>query len=138
MSTCKECLFFEACNYWLQKDNRYLDAVEGFICQHFKDRSKFIELPCKVGDTIYQIVYCYDRTTYPATKYPDHYVEKEVVGIHICDSRLRVNALSNKKYRDYLIVGVCNSVEHIPFAKIGKTVFPTKEEAEKALAEKKK
>lgn len=127
MSTCKECLCFKMC---------LLSSEKVGICEDFKDKSKFIELPCKVGDTIYQIVYCYDRTTYPATKYPDHYVEKEVVGIHICDSRLRVNALSNKKYRDYLIVGICNAVEHIPFAKIGKTVFLTKEEAEKALKER--
>ena len=92
--------------------------------------------PCKVGDTIYQIVYNYDRKTCPATIYPSHYVKKEVVGIHICDSRLRVNALSNKKYRDYLIVRICNAVEHIPFVKIGKSVFLTKEEAEQALAER--
>lgn len=92
-----------------------------------------VELPCKVGDTVYQMVYCYDRKTYPATKYPNHYVEKKVVGIHICDSRLRVNALSNMKYRDYLIVGVNNALQHIPFAKIGKTVFLTREEAERVL-----
>lgn len=142
MSTCKECIHYDICinriryhadeNEFTGKELTDMDKA----CKRFKDKSKFIELPCKVGDKVYQIVYCYDRKTYPATKYPDHYVEKEVVGIHICDSRLRVNALSNKKYRDYLIVGRCNALEHIPFAKIGKSVFLTKEEAEQALAER--
>ena len=126
MESCKDCLSVNVCK------NR---DIFGDIptCEMFKDRIRFVELPCKVGDTVYQMVYCYDRKTYPATKYPDHYVEKKVVGIHICDSRLRVNALSNMKYRDYLIVGVGNALQHIPFAKIGKTVFLTKEEAERTL-----
>lgn len=129
MASCKDCVCFDVCSI--------ADIMgENYCCPDCKDRNQFVELPCKVGDTVYQIVYCYDRSSYPATKYPDRYVEKEVVGVHICDSRLRVNALSNKKYRDYLIVGICNAVEHIPFAKIGKSVFLTKEEAEKALEER--
>lgn len=131
MASCKDCLSCKVC-YHTQVEN-LPECTEVRDCEHFKDRNRFVELPCKVGDTVYQMVYCYDRKTYPATKYPDHYVEKKVVGIHICDSRLRVNALSNMKYRDYLIVGVGNALQHIPFAKIGKTVFLTKEEAERAL-----
>lgn len=135
MATCKDCLHFELC---FDDNITQFDEGDAERCTYFEDHSKIVKLPCKVGDTIYQIVYCYDRKTYPATIYPDHYVEKEVVGIHICDSRLRVNALSNKKYRDYLIVRAGNAVMHIPFAKIGKSVFLTKEEAEQALKIKQK
>lgn len=45
---CKECIHNDICD--LQKiiiENR--DS-----CPHFKDRNKFVELPCKVGDTVYQ------------------------------------------------------------------------------------
>lgn len=144
MSTCKDRLLYKdefGDIHTVDKINgkRIGDkAVKSKLFDYEQEEAdgKLIHLPCKVGDKVYQIVYCYDRKTYPATKYPDHYVEREVVGIHICDSRLRVNALSNKKYRDYLIVGRCNALEHIPFAKIGKSVFPTKEEAEKALKER--
>ncbi len=55
MASCNECLHKEACNHWLQKDNKHLGAVEGFICEHFKDRSKFVELPCKIGEYLYRI-----------------------------------------------------------------------------------
>lgn len=48
--TCKDCVHYEAC----------LDWYRGFKarpakCEHFKDKSKFIELPCKVGDTVFII-----------------------------------------------------------------------------------
>ena len=33
-----------------------LEAEKGSpICDHFKDRSRFVELPCKVGDTVYRL-----------------------------------------------------------------------------------
>lgn len=43
MSTCKGCLHDIVCPYSLAE----------VICDDFKDRSKFVELPCKVGDTVY-------------------------------------------------------------------------------------
>lgn len=44
--TCKDnCLCNEVCaNYDLFKPEE---------CSHFKDKSRFVELPCKVGDTFY-------------------------------------------------------------------------------------
>lgn len=56
MASCKECLHKEACNHWLQKDNKHLGAVEGFICEHFKGRTRFVELPCAVKDLIDTII----------------------------------------------------------------------------------
>ena len=41
MSTCKDCLCFGMC---------LLSSEKAGICEEFKDHSKFIELPCKVGD----------------------------------------------------------------------------------------
>ena len=46
MKTCKDCIHFEVCCY-----------VDVFLpaCDSFKDKSKFIELPCAIGDTVYMI-----------------------------------------------------------------------------------
>ncbi len=151
MATCKNCIHYELCEEAYISEcaellNTDVDAIdrtkinmsECDSCEHFKDRSKFVELPCKVGAKIYRMIFRYDRNSRPAKKIPSHYLEEPVVGMHICDSRLRVNALSNKKYRDYIIVKCnnTNQLHHIPIAKIGKTVFLTKEEAEKALEER--
>ena len=39
-------------------DKRKLQLKSSWhICEHFKDRNKFIELPCKVGDTVYVLEY---------------------------------------------------------------------------------
>lgn len=46
--TCEDCIHFEVCCYV----DRFLP-----ICDSFKDKSKFIELPCSVGDTVYTILY---------------------------------------------------------------------------------
>lgn len=48
--TCKNCIYKEACN-------QHLDEINNpkFTCATFKDRSKFIELPCKLGDRLYAI-----------------------------------------------------------------------------------
>ena len=47
---CKDCIKADVCKH---KANLDKDPIIGMFvrkCEHFKDRSKFIELPCKVGD----------------------------------------------------------------------------------------
>lgn len=43
--TCRDCIHHEICVLLLQNT----DAV----CNGFADKSRYIELPCKVGDTVY-------------------------------------------------------------------------------------
>lgn len=63
MASCKDCIHCKVCC------QKHLHVVTGmdFVyrykynhiereCKDFKDRSRFVELPCKVGDTIYEIV----------------------------------------------------------------------------------
>lgn len=47
MASCKKCLFFKMC---------LLSSEKAGICEEFKDSSKFIELPCNIGDTIYHLM----------------------------------------------------------------------------------
>ena len=44
--TCKDCIHYDIClgAFW---------ALVGRVCDSFKDKSKFIELPCSVGDTVF-------------------------------------------------------------------------------------
>ena len=56
MPKCENCYHYEACNYFLKKENGYLASREGFVCGHFKDKSLIMELPCKVGDMLYIII----------------------------------------------------------------------------------
>lgn len=60
--TCEDCMHCEIC---LNKRKHHI-VINGFlfyfecediekICSTFKDKTKYIELPCKVGDTVYII-----------------------------------------------------------------------------------
>jgi hypothetical protein len=51
MATCKDCVHYDVCEFHL--DEKTTMTVNE--CMHFKDKSKFVELPCKVGDTVYEI-----------------------------------------------------------------------------------
>ena len=51
MASCKECIHFDRCK-GLYKFDRLQKAVSKG-CSYFKDRSQFVELPCKLGDTVY-------------------------------------------------------------------------------------
>ena len=63
MAMCKDCVHVEVCREYVEGlaaargvrlSVKELDSVlECDDCKHFKDRSRFVELPCKVGDTVY-------------------------------------------------------------------------------------
>lgn len=65
MATCKDCLHVDVCCSYLSTaynkcklaipDFKLLKNIECDECEHFKDRSRFVELPCKVGDTVYRL-----------------------------------------------------------------------------------
>lgn len=107
--TCKDCIYKEACN-------QHLDEINNpkFTCATFKDRSKFIESPCKVGDTLYII---------QRKRITVHKVSSLSIGI---DNILWINI---KPITGYLFAG-CYIDD------IGKTVFLTKEQAKQALKER--
>lgn len=48
--TCKDCIHCDVCQY------KELPIIAE-QCVDFKDKSKYIELPCKVGDTVYVLDY---------------------------------------------------------------------------------
>ena len=111
--TCQDCIHYDVC--WRIKEvetgNPMITSYH--ICRAFKDKSRFVELPCKVGADIF----------YPAI-YSDvgKYIHVGKVVSFSVDSVVRFYA----RYDDGL------TYWH-KVANIGKTVFLTREEAENAL-----
>lgn len=53
---CKDCINSDVCNCF---DDGVTETIamnlDGEECKLFKDKSKFVELPCRVGDVIYKV-----------------------------------------------------------------------------------
>ena len=135
MASCKDCLHADMCKY---KDlpaplsDSYIRESECIEkrCGDFKDRSRFVELPCKVGDTAWILVRYKNGGGYFYTGI--------VTGVHVTD-RKTIYKLPSKRF-NYIIIRFVqtDSLKHINFNEIGKTVFFTKEAAEQALKEREK
>lgn len=81
MATCKDCINYTECNAVLNKYGMKLDP-EREICSIFKDRSRFVELPCKVytthlGRVVEAKIYGYEasmkNSNYSWTIEPHHF-----------------------------------------------------------------
>ena len=115
MSTCKDCLHSEICPW----------DCDSVVCERFKDKSKFVELPCKVGDTVY--FFC---DTFGVVL--PYFVETLNISYY------------EKNLNYYSYEANCTNVEEnelldsidFDIEDIGESVFLTKEEAEKALKER--
>lgn len=123
MAKCKDCLHFEACKYMYEaafSPQLFPFGTCDFgTCDQFKDRSRFVELPCNVGDTVYAVRRC-------SCHRQDDTPWNSCIG--------KVALKSNKG-----IARACLYVSPTPFkvkhlSQIGKTVFLTREEAEADLA----
>ena len=57
MAKCENCYHYEACLNSLS-ENKVLNNTEFFACEHYKDKSLIVELPCRVGDVVYVLYTC--------------------------------------------------------------------------------
>ena len=68
MVTCKDCVHVDVCEDITRhklspsRAEKILPILRehGKTCELFKDRSRFVEFPCKVGDTVYFILRSFD------------------------------------------------------------------------------
>lgn len=116
---CKACIHNEVC-YAMHTD-------ESPACCDFKDKSLYIELPCKVGDTVYSFCECFGVIL-------PYFVENLNVGYYdknksVCQYEANCTNIEENELLDSI---------DFEFDDIGKTVFYTREEAEKALKEMEK
>lgn len=134
MVDCKDCIHDDVCD---QASLGIWERLQGNDeCSYFMDKAKFIEVPCKIGDTVYEInlntyacedcngLFANDYDNYTHCKVHDEaypqMTERPVCEKHFWEI---INHLATlpwifKHYNDF-----------------GKTVFLTKEEAEQALKE---
>ncbi len=121
---CKDCFHYELCNDFVFGGGIELSNADK--CRHFKDKSLFLKLPCKMGDEIYEAIF-FKKGVF------SHWVGSKVVGFHIGD----FPTLRGQKRKQYVVVwhSFPNCICHVPLDNFGKTVFfkHELEEAEKAL-----
>ncbi len=103
MATCKDCVHYEVCfivESYGEEDNEN--------CRSFKPKSRFVELPCELGQTVY-FIGVLSQQIVPSKAMSILYNNG---GFHIlCENGLVVTATEQ----------------------LGKTVFLSREEAEKSL-----
>ena len=112
--TCKDCIYYDVC---LAR----VAAGDDKICSYFKDKSRIIELPCKVGDNIF-------------------YIHRTVQGN---DYILKANVLAvivaiyddTKKFYLKIIYEDADGYTDRATAIFGMNVFSSREEAEARLKE---
>lgn len=127
--TCKDCIHCDVCTQDILATDLhpYIDfSVRDDVeesCDDFKDKSKFIELPCAVGDTVYTILY-------------HNVFEAEVVCIRPFIFKNRI------EYRGNVVITMEDPfysdgrlLEQELFTVFDKDTFLTREEAEKKLEE---
>ena len=122
MPKCKDCVHWEACREYftglaaargVDLDATELEQIfDSDDCDQFHDRSCFVELPCKVGDTIYVVE-------------KGKIIQDSVVTLYVAyfggdEETFQFDGIKTDGY----------------FSDFGKTVFLTKEEAERTLKER--
>lgn len=121
--TCKDCIHYDVCENYLNYLDKTIQGKAGFLkihkknCPYQKEKLKYIELPCKVGGTVY--AHC---------KAVNQIIPYEIDDVHIDKEQTRYFATAFDIYYNEFL-------DEIEFFEnqIGQTVFLTKEEAEAKL-----
>ena len=114
--TCKDCLCCDVCAYLHDTESVDFEEINPLACNHFKPKSRFVELPCAVGDLVYHLQKIFDEGTLTT---------KTIVKTRKIDFVATTAFLAES---DGLVFGEKD---------FGKTVFLSREDAEMALAERK-
>ncbi len=109
--TCQECLHYEVCNYHIC-DETDMTVAE---CTHFTARSEWVHLPCKVRGTVYFIELEFNDKI---RSFEPKIHRTTVTGYTVNERYILYHTRKDNDFTDSML---------------GKTVFLTREEAEKAL-----
>lgn len=130
MTTCPECVHFGVCEYYAKSLLEFFDVGademqellkncrqdEDDVCEHFLASNRVVELPCKVGDTVYVV-----ENIAGEKKIIQDSVE--TIGIGYYADGIEIYQFDGIKTDGY-------------FSDFGKTVFLSREAAEQALEER--
>lgn len=134
--TCNNCIHYELCEVQAFNDfNKNWDPEKDWKhCGVFKDKSKYIELPCKVGDTVYCLDTLVDKDK--CDKCPFYY-EGGMGDYPACEKSI-TGSRSAECIEIKEEIGTLKDILWWMFRNdFGKTVFLTKSEAEQKLKEMK-
>ena len=138
MKTCKYCVHYPICSdIGVARYDNFNDEFAYTTCTMFKDSSRFIELPCSVGDTVYTIYYnrraCNDCDKLSSFYGMDPICDdNKILFPEIGDDKKCICNKHSLKIAEYKA-----DLEWIVWQldQFGKTVFLTRKEAEKKLEE---
>lgn len=116
---CENCIHKKPCGEYQQKFLSHLKNLKVTECPYYKEKDKVIELPCKVGDTVWFIKSCFTYAKSPMSGMVCMFKSFSKVGT-ITYGVIMDGSNINRSFTTY---------------DIGKTVFLSREEAEKALKE---
>lgn len=116
---CRDCINYDMCN------TESVNCDRADHCSMFKDKSQYIKLPCKVGDTVYTNM----AISGSYLRKRNRPYECKVLFIGLNASEEYGGGFINIEYPN-------GCMWEFRFSHIGKTVFLTKSEAEKALRER--
>ena len=119
--TCKDCLHYPVCK---------VIEVGTIDCNHFKDKSRIVELPCNEGDTVYKI----DSHPWESECGEcEHFMPGGFGDPCEClKTEYGNKAPECRTIKEYKF-GLRDILNAIGWGDFGKTVFLTREEAEEAL-----
>lgn len=127
MATCKDCIHYDLCKNSCGETDIYIPGINDpaftsktveIDCSVFKDKSRFVELPCNVGDKLYYVIEDYDEEGSNSFVYETKVV---YIGFDKDGFYMGIELPIGKFQRGRL--------------KIGVNIFKTYEEAEKKLQE---
>lgn len=124
MVTCKDCLHNHVCALWRAQegqDAKSWSDSDDWDCDYFADKSRFVELPCKIGQKLYDISEFIDGTPHPQM----YELKADYITFY-------------NKFPDRLGIGMTIDDWEYNLSDFEKIVFRTKEEAEAAIAERMK
>lgn len=114
--TCKDCIHFDVCKIIHFPS---LFGLTGDACDHFKPKSRFIELPCEVGQKVYWI------------NFVSKQIETDkVISLHLYEDGFSITTKT--------ISNGSKAISTYTEDRFKRIMFLYREEAEKALEERNK
>lgn len=128
--TCKDCIHYDICHNNFKNIDLNEEMTDEHCCVYFKDKSRFVEFPCKAGETVYCLDDIVDNELCADC---EHYYEGGM-GYYPSCQKTRYGFRSAKCIEIIEIVADNDFVLKY-YNEFGEKIFLTKEEAEAKLNE---
>lgn len=80
--TCKDCIHYDICHNNFKNIDLNEEMTDEHCCVYFKDKSRFVELPCKAGDDFFIIAQRFEKG-----KYTEYFIDERQVSCFEYDGK---------------------------------------------------